>query len=622
MARNTQIVLVVAFSLWLAACGSDSGQPVPGPSSALSAYFGEQPAPDKVDPELWRRLVSEFDRVLAAQGTARRVSAAPIGNGSDVADLWVSPDGGGGADMRWSYRNQGDLNLDGTVTITDLTPIGVHYLKSSTSSSWIEHQIADADSNGVVSITDLTPIGVNFGGKVAGYAIQSRVFGTDEWFPLGWVPLVASMPGSTHYPQYSLHLSSPLANLVYRVVPTSNDTEPYDFGPPSNEVLYGLGNVHMWSQQCGGTERSGQSILYGPDSQNLAWSLTLPGTSNLYYSPVADAYGTTYTTTSAPNPGMMTPGPGTLFAVDRHGILQWTYRSGHTLPMPPALSIDETILVQEDGGTVLAFTRDGKLKWVHELTAYPGSANWGMLITNDDIIVAADGAKTLYGIELNGAAIWSRLLPDFFNSFPTLLDNSAVLPLGDSGVGFYALGNGAAGTPLAVNSYLPAVLDNDGATVLFTSVADNAVAIYPLLSPIPTSYVPASGSVGYAPVVISPGSYAIARVQDAGAGQFQTIIAGFDDNGAEQWTQPLSAGVFGPMAVDPDGNIYFAGFSGDANAGVYCIDSTHSISWFYPTGGLTPGAPCPAYNNLLVFHVAADAHGEETLLTAIGVDTP
>ncbi|MCC7479006.1 PQQ-binding-like beta-propeller repeat protein [bacterium] len=455
----------VLFSIGLAmllaaACSSpETPQPQEEQTLPVSSFFGPQPRPAGVDAALWRQLVSEFDRVLQAQGTARRVSVPPTGSGSEVGDLWVTPDGGGGADMSWSYRNQGDLNLDGTVSIADLTPIGVHYLNSSTAGDWIEHQIADADANGVVSITDLTPIGINYGGKVAGYEIQMRFLSATEWTHASWVPFISSAPGSTQPPRYSFHLAAPLPNLVYRVVPTANADEPYQYGVASNGVLYSLASVPFWNQQQGGDARNGQSKVAGPLTETVAWTLELAGTAAHVTSPVADAYGTTYSSLAAPNPGMMQPGPGTLYAVNRFGQLEWSYRSGKSLS-PPLLSVDENVYVQEDGGSILCFSRDGHLRWKRELAETSHGAWWQPVIADNGLLIAPDAEDRLNAIEPDGSLRWSVALAAAPAAAPTIFDPVLVLPLEDQTIGGNALTDGTAMTAFAFDSRWPVVYDD------------------------------------------------------------------------------------------------------------------------------------------------------------------
>jgi hypothetical protein len=134
---------------------------------------------------------------------------------------------GVGSTLCWNYRNQGDYDLNGVVTIADLTPIGQHFGKSFADSDWQEAQLADGDRNGEVNIGDVTPIGQNFGGQVDGFELQSRselafppdeTFGTVERFPF-----VPGDPSSGVYPYYEYELGLIIADPQFRIVPYVED---------------------------------------------------------------------------------------------------------------------------------------------------------------------------------------------------------------------------------------------------------------------------------------------------------------------------------------------------------------------------------------------------------------
>src|SRR5262245_21312586 len=114
------MLCALAAQLWLVACSSphdEAAQP-------LSADSFARPA--SVSPALWSQLTAELERVLAAEGRDRTTSAAPVGPGSVIGNLNMYMSGFDQT-FYFSYRNQGDYDLNGLVTIADLTPIGIHF---------------------------------------------------------------------------------------------------------------------------------------------------------------------------------------------------------------------------------------------------------------------------------------------------------------------------------------------------------------------------------------------------------------------------------------------------------------------------------------------------------------
>ncbi|MCC7479005.1 hypothetical protein IT575_11185 [bacterium] len=144
-----------------------------------------------------------------------------------------------------------------------------------------------------------------------------------------------------------------------------------------------------------------------------------------------------------------------------------------------------------------------------------------------------------------------------------------------------------------------------------------------MIFPIYQSFLPAQGNIQAPPIVVSNENYVVCSVTSTGASSYTSRMYGFNGDGTELWDRGLFAGVFAPMLVDPLGNIYLSALTEGADAGVYCVNDGHNIVWHYSTPGMVPGAPCPAYTNLLVLHVRADSpDAATTTLAAIGVVEP
>ena len=88
-------------------------------------------APEGVDAEAFNSLKSALEKALAQSGKARFVSRPPMEESSRVGDLQFVNDGDGTYSLSWGYRNTGDYDQNGEVSVPDITPIAVNYLNST-----------------------------------------------------------------------------------------------------------------------------------------------------------------------------------------------------------------------------------------------------------------------------------------------------------------------------------------------------------------------------------------------------------------------------------------------------------------------------------------------------------
>ncbi|MCD6282081.1 hypothetical protein J7J84_00530, partial [bacterium] len=104
----------------------------------------------------------------------RFVSTPP---GDRVSDLALTDHFDATYTLEWRYRNLGDYDQNGTVGISDITPLAIHYneevpeedkeLRNSIQA------VVDGSGNGIVDIADITPIAMNYGTCCAAYSIRS-----------------------------------------------------------------------------------------------------------------------------------------------------------------------------------------------------------------------------------------------------------------------------------------------------------------------------------------------------------------------------------------------------------------------------------------------------------------
>ncbi|MCB1217251.1 PKD domain-containing protein [bacterium] len=236
--------IAAGMLLSLMGCGSTTpSAQVPGPDSrqtarvmSLDEALAEVDAlstPEGVDPQRFQLLQDELARVLREQGSQRFVSEAPQSQGSAVNDLMITHNPDGSADLAWTYRNQGDGDLNSEVNIADLTPIGIHLGKSGASPDWNKARNTDNDGNNEVNISDITPIGSNFLRKVQGYWIQRAVNVDSAWNLVSQVEFSTSAINSgTSARDFVFHINVPADGQFYRVAPYDGG----NIGIPSNAV--------------------------------------------------------------------------------------------------------------------------------------------------------------------------------------------------------------------------------------------------------------------------------------------------------------------------------------------------------------------------------------------------
>lgn len=190
--------------------------------------------PPGVDEALFSELRAAFVDSLAGLA-GKNASALPGGQENRIDDLELVAQGSG-ALLNWSYRNVGDYDLNGEVNISDITPLGIHFGRSTQSPDWATARKADGDGNGEVNISDVTPIGQHFFASVLGYNIYGRNSGSGPYTLVGSVALESGKG-------VPLRFSVPLASVdyeTYMVAPydsTGEDAPQQDLPNPLARLL-------------------------------------------------------------------------------------------------------------------------------------------------------------------------------------------------------------------------------------------------------------------------------------------------------------------------------------------------------------------------------------------------
>lgn len=139
--------------------------------------------PAGVDAQIWQQIRDEFIRSISAPG--RTASQPPSGSYNNLKDLQGTTIGGTQPALQWTYINVGDYDVNSQVNISDLTPIGINFLRTSADANWDQARLADGDENGEVNIADVTQLGANFGAEVTGYTVYGGDSDQGPWIDLG-----------------------------------------------------------------------------------------------------------------------------------------------------------------------------------------------------------------------------------------------------------------------------------------------------------------------------------------------------------------------------------------------------------------------------------------------------
>lgn len=235
-------VLLIA----LAACGGHGGaaatlSPKPDATAAsgdmvkVLAELDALPVPRGADSTQFKELKLKLREMLLGKGGAKLTATAPASNRSKAGFFSMAGNGGTGT-VTWSYRNEGDYNLDGIVAVSDLTPLGINFGKTGAGGDWPVARVADGNNDGAVALSDLVSIGANFACRVEGYHLQySATLTGGSWANSADIPFNNSViPAGGSRRDFLITVTSGLVPGYYRVVPYDGASD----GIPSDAAAY------------------------------------------------------------------------------------------------------------------------------------------------------------------------------------------------------------------------------------------------------------------------------------------------------------------------------------------------------------------------------------------------
>ena len=386
---------------WLAACacllfsacsghgaGLVSAEPAGETAAAATVELAALDSPEGVDPGVWEDIREAF-ATLEVRSTS---VSAPLNEANRIESLTCLSDDGTWQ-ITWQYRNVGDYNQDGTVGVSDLTPVGVHYGKTSSSPDWETARLADGNGDGLIGLSDITPLGQNYGHRVDGYYLEVS---TDPE-PGGW-ELVVDLPFSAAVAvegqavlRFYVDLPDNPIEQSFRATPYCNRdaTGNPESGVEGAAVVVSENQRGDWWMEFSDRRHSCFSNHTGPVTNHIWWSLDLGGAYSSQ--PVYNAQGT-----------ILVGGANGLYFVEPDGGGYWCLGTPEPVQTSAAIARDGTIYFGCDDGNLYAVAPDGAVEWTYQ-TGGPVTAS--PAIADDGTVWFGTADDRLLGLNPDGAVL-------------------------------------------------------------------------------------------------------------------------------------------------------------------------------------------------------------------------
>jgi PKD repeat protein len=216
MRRLFTFAVIIAFGVLVSACGTQGHSYTPrfiSTDSARDELAAMQP-PQGVNPAIFERLRAALDSALAAKG-GKAVAAAPGGEKNCVHDISLIPLGAQKV-LGWGYRNSGDYDQSGTVGVTDVTPIAMHFGHNLGTDGL--DAVIHASPGGPVGVSDVTPIAMNFGVNCDHYSVRVADTQLGTYAEIGTVAFAEGTGASEGWKRFE-YTFTPETSHWYCVVP-------------------------------------------------------------------------------------------------------------------------------------------------------------------------------------------------------------------------------------------------------------------------------------------------------------------------------------------------------------------------------------------------------------------
>jgi hypothetical protein len=185
--------VVVAAALLASGCGGKNAPPTKDMASgarlALQSQLAQLEAlkvPPGVNEGVFQQLKDALRAQLLSVTPGKAASTPPQGAPNAVNDLGLV-EAGGLYTATWSYRNLGDYNQDGVVSVQDITPLAMHFGHSTAAGgTWDElDPVIDGDGSETIGITDVTPLAQHFSSACNHYHVMQSELEAGPYSEIG-----------------------------------------------------------------------------------------------------------------------------------------------------------------------------------------------------------------------------------------------------------------------------------------------------------------------------------------------------------------------------------------------------------------------------------------------------
>ncbi|MBN2082809.1 hypothetical protein JW859_11480 [bacterium] len=189
---------------------------------------------------------AEITASLSLVEGAKQTSQPPALRFSKAEDFTISYQDEIHIVAEWTEANIGDYDLNGIVTVADLTPLGrnygIEYNINATNAPQNPLYWIDGSRDGFIGIYDLTMIGQNYGSSVGGYMLYAEGKQVDD--PQGYWPTCQRIDTG----RVTMRDGLP---PYYRIVLPGHITEDWELAPV--DFNYGLGEDSEDNRSAGRT---------------------------------------------------------------------------------------------------------------------------------------------------------------------------------------------------------------------------------------------------------------------------------------------------------------------------------------------------------------------------------
>lgn len=189
------LLLAIALMMCVSGCGRSSTELLP-PNKALNSQMSAElaatlaeleslPCPEGAAAGTFASVKSRLREYLLENTSVKETRKAPDDDrplGWNCGfDFYWEDDGTARGRLTWTYRNRGDYNQDGIVSIADVTPVAIHFdCEAGPDCPYYPdddmtevHEIVDGDGNGTIGYSDVDVIGIHFKSLLSYYSLRA-----------------------------------------------------------------------------------------------------------------------------------------------------------------------------------------------------------------------------------------------------------------------------------------------------------------------------------------------------------------------------------------------------------------------------------------------------------------